>query len=252
MSAATSEESLQAIMQALKLQGEAISALLARQSASATTSEALVPPTQQVVSHNLTFEFFDPSEEDFLQYIERLENFMSLRGVTNAENTKKNILLGCLRREQYKQLAALTAPEKPSDKTYVDLIKILEKRFDPITYIHTERHKFLSRTQGKTESLTSYIQALKIIAQKCKWTCPSNECNQTIDSIFQAQFIRGIRDNFIREKILSMQPNATLEETLQNALAIEAAHKQNVEDYSSVEQHHDNVHKVTSTHSYNH
>lgn len=236
-----SDEVIAQLLTSLKSQGEAIQHILNRlpatpTGASVTQGTAQVPA---VVSHNITLEPFDPDEEDFSSYKERLENFLSMRGIgadtndNDTENSKRSVLLGCLKRLQFQQLAALTAPEKPSDKSYKELVELLEKRFDPITNVHTERHKFLSRVQGKTESLTTYISALKVIAQKCNWTCPKNECKTSINSIFQAQFIRGVRDNHIREKILVLPPDTTLEKTLETALALEAAHKQNVEDYIS-------------------
>lgn len=265
-------EVLKTLMESLKTQGEALATILERlpslssgapmQPAVSTASGNSQLAT--VVSHNIALEHFDPDEEDFSSYKERLENFLAMRGIgastgtldeaTKAENerSKRSVLLGCLKRTQFKQLAALTAPEKPSEKSYDELVNILEKRFDPITYVHTERHKFLSRVQGKTESLTSYISALKIIGQKCNWVCPKDGCKSQIDSIFQAQFIRGVRDNHIREKILVMQPDTTLEKTLETALALEAAHKQNVEEYvTESSSNTQSVHKVNQTEAKN-
>uniref|UniRef100_A0A8D8Y144 CCHC-type domain-containing protein n=1 Tax=Cacopsylla melanoneura TaxID=428564 RepID=A0A8D8Y144_9HEMI len=221
------------ILNALKVQGEAIQVLL--QSKADSSNSTGIQVQKSVVSHNIQFEAFDPDEEDFSTYKERLENFQCLRGIREDESTKRNLLLGCLKRDVYKQLTALTAPMKPSEKTYQELVKILEQRFDSMTSVHTERHKFLSRIQGRSENLTTYIQDLKNIALKCQWVCPSENCKQNIDDIFQAQFIRGIRENFIREKIL-MADNTTLQQTLQLALSIESAHKQTLESYNTSEQ----------------
>ncbi|KAF5277540.1 hypothetical protein FQR65_LT15966 [Abscondita terminalis] len=73
-------------------------------------------------------EQFDPEEEDFSSYKERLDNFLSMRGIgsTDADDaTKRSILLGCLKRTQFQQLAAMTAPDKPSEKSYLELVFIL-------------------------------------------------------------------------------------------------------------------------------
>ncbi|KAI5721049.1 hypothetical protein M8J77_015290 [Diaphorina citri] len=248
----SSSEETAAILKQLKIQGEVLQAILKNQATAASTkanTESTSPGA--IVSHNITLEAFDPDEEDFSSYKERLENFFTMRGMTGQsqehDSAKRSVLLGCLKRDQFKQLSALTVPHKPSEKSYNELVEILEKRFDPISNVHTERHRFLSRVQTKSESLTSYISALKMIGQKCQWVCHVDNCKAQIDSIFQAQFIRGIRDNYIREKILVMKTETSLEKTLETALALEAAHKQNVEEYTSdaAPTQSTNVHKVS-------
>ncbi|KAI5755002.1 hypothetical protein M8J77_013263 [Diaphorina citri] len=248
----SSSEETAAILKQLKIQGEVLQAILKNQATAASTkanTESTSPGA--IVSHNITLEAFDPDEEDFSSYKERLENFFTMRGMTGQsqehDSAKRSVLLGCLKRDQFKQLSALTVPHKPSEKSYNELVEILEKRFDPISNVHTERHRFLSRVQTKSESLTSYISALKMIGQKCQWVCHVENCKAQIDSIFQAQFIRGIRDHYIREKILVMKTETSLEKTLETALALEAAHKQNLEEYTSdaAPTQSTNVHKVS-------
>lgn len=109
----------------------------------------------------------------------------------------------------------------------------MKKRHDAKINLLTERHKFLSRIQKSGEPLSEYISNLKLLAQKCKWVCPSDACKTSIDAIFQAQFIRGLRDTNIREKLLQKKSDTKLEETLDAGLALEAAHKQNTEAFST-------------------
>ncbi|KAF5282057.1 hypothetical protein FQA39_LY00581 [Lamprigera yunnana] len=72
---------------------------------------------------------FDPDEKDFSSYKERLDNFWTMREIADTTQEDKiaeqSILLGCLRRTQFKQLAAHTIPPKPSEKTYEELLQIL-------------------------------------------------------------------------------------------------------------------------------
>ena len=60
---------------------------------------------------------------------------------------------------------------KITDIPYSKLIEILKKRYDEKFNIQTELHRFFSRTQGKDETLSDYMSALKLISQKCKWIC---------------------------------------------------------------------------------
>uniref|UniRef100_A0A8D8LHC2 Retrotransposon gag domain-containing protein n=1 Tax=Cacopsylla melanoneura TaxID=428564 RepID=A0A8D8LHC2_9HEMI len=238
----TSATEWAAVLEALRVQGEAIQLLLQRTTASNSSNDA---NSRAIVSHNITIEMFDPEEEDFSSYLERLENFFTLRD-TQDDSAKRCVLLGCLQREQFKQLSALTAPAKPFEKTFTQLIVILQKSFNPITSIHTERHRFLSRVQGKAETLASYISELKVMGQKCQWVCPDAACQKPFDSIFQAQFIRGIRENYIRENLLLLPTETSLEKILETGLALEAAHKQNVEEYTDESSGDLYIHKVSN------
>ncbi|KAF2881405.1 hypothetical protein ILUMI_24779 [Ignelater luminosus] len=229
---------METILQALQQQGAALQLLIPQ-----NQQPAIQAPTisQTMMSHNITFESFNPDEESFSAYKERLENFFTLRQLKDnapgVAEVKRDVLLNCLKSKQYQLLSSLTAPDKPGEKSYDQLVDILQKQFTPVINVHTERHKFLSRIQKSSENLSTYIADLKVIAQKCEWICPDDTCKKQIDSIFQAQFIRGIRDVYIREKILQMEPSTTLQKTLDVALTIEVARKQNLEEYSKDANH---------------
>lgn len=227
---------MEAILNALQQQGAALQLLIQNQQhqVNPVNQPAI---TQTLMTHNITFEYFNPDEETFSAYKDRLENFFTLRQLKfdtpEILEVKRDVLLNCLKSKHYQLLSSLTTPLKPSEKSYLELVHLLEKQFTPVTNVHTERHKFLSKVQQATENLSNYIADLKVISQRCVWICPDNNCRKSIDSIFQAQFIRGIRDVHIREKILQMEPSTTLEKTLEVALSLEAARKQNLEEYSN-------------------
>lgn len=234
-----------AVLQALQRQGEALQHLLnQQQNNAANTGRAADQLHTSTVSQNITFDKFDPKEEEFSEYLERFENYVRLRGLTlpedaTEENTRKvnedkrNILLVCLQRLEFAELKADSPDHKPTNLSYDDLISKLKKRYDKTTNVQTERHKFLSRVQNKAEALADYISALKQIAQRCSWTCPNDNCGREYTAVFQAQFIRGIRESFIREKLLQLEAGTDLAKTLEVAQSLEAAHKQSTEEFSS-------------------
>lgn len=188
-----------------------------------------------LLTHSITFEAFNEEAESFTTYRERLENFFTLRQLTGSSTevalAKVQILINCLGSKYYQLISSLTAPQKPNEKTYSELILLLEKHLSPPSNVHTERHKFLSRTQHTDESIAAYVAALKLLLHTCKWICPNENCKQPILAILQAQFIRGLKDVDIREKILQQEETVNFDKTLEIALAIEAAKKQNREDY---------------------
>ncbi|KAF2889989.1 hypothetical protein ILUMI_16184, partial [Ignelater luminosus] len=205
---------METILQALQQQGTALQLLIQQ-----NQHPAIQVPTisQTMMFHNITFESFNPDEESFSAYKERLENFFTLHQLKDntlgVAEAKRDVLLNCLKSKQYQLLSSLTAPDKPGEKIYDQLVDILQKQFTPVINVHTERHKFLYRIPQSSENSSTYIADLKVIAQK-------------------SQFIRGIRDVYIREKILQIEPSTTLQKTLDVALTMEAARKQNLEEYS--------------------
>lgn len=188
---------LEAILKALQLQGNAITQLLQQQKEPASESKCSHPSTS---TQHISFDKFDPKEEDFSEYLERFKNYATLRGLALSDNVtpdqtekimkdKKSILLACLQRTEFTELKADSLDHKPSELTFDEVVTRLQKRYDKTINVHTERHKFLSRVQNKAESLTEYISALKLIAQRCLWYCLADECKTENTAIFQAQFI---------------------------------------------------------------
>lgn len=93
--------------------------------------------------------------------------------------------------------------------------------------VHTERHKFLSKTQGTEETIAQYIAELQKISRTSDWTCQNEICKTPISLIIQAQSIRGLWDVEIREQILQQGDDINFEKAIEIALSVEAAKKQN-------------------------
>lgn len=227
-----STETTNAILAALQKQGEALSLLIKNINVKPSNPAGQNAVNHTLMSHSVTFEIYN-QDEDFALYRERLENFFRLRQLTadteEVRAAKQQILLNCIGSSTYKLLSSLCAPKKPNELSYEEIIQSLEKQLCPTVNVFTERHKFLSRIQQKGETITAYIAALKLIAQKCNWECST--CKQQVNAIFTAQFIRGLNDAYIREKILQMEETTDVNKILELALNIEAAKKENTEEY---------------------
>ena len=211
---------------------------------------------KEALKHQIiNFETFDETQENFDTYCQRLENFFNLKGIsgnnTDINEAKVMVLINCLGSKYYKLLSTLTSPDLPTTKTYPELITLLKNHLAPKNNILTEQHKFFTRKQNQYESISSYIAALKELAKTCdfKTHCNTPDCNKfTMNLLLRAQFIRGLLDNDIREKILQ-EADITLDKALQMALAIEASKIQNREIYNN-SNFSDNVNKVDSRYKF--
>jgi hypothetical protein len=108
---------------------------------------------------------YDESHETFNQYLQRLENYLNLRGIVGETaaigKQKVQIFINCLPAATYAVLTSLTAPEKPYTKTFADLTKLLKDHLCPQSSIFAAQHKFLFRVQHEGESISNFIADLR-------------------------------------------------------------------------------------------
>lgn len=88
-----------------------------------------------------SLEPFDESQEKFSTYVQRLQNFLNLKGLTGNDNVtrekKVQVLINCcLSTKHYQLLASLTAPELPSSQSFDYLIELLTQHLSPTPNVH--------------------------------------------------------------------------------------------------------------------
>lgn len=179
---------------------------------------------QQVTSNHLTllsnFEAFDPAKEKFVQYHSRFENYLQLKKVFDDKAVCAQLLLNCIGPSSYELLCSLAAPKNVSDLTYKELTTLLQNHY-PKSNELSEQHKFLSRIQSPTESISDYVAALRKFISTCGFACSS--CNASVADLFlRAQFIRGIKDSSIRAELLQIK-DLTFPQAAEKALALEVS-----------------------------
>ena len=84
---------------------------------------------------------YKPDSEDWSKYVERLENFLVANNITSAEK-KRVMFLAVIGPSAYRILQSLVAPEKPNEKSYTDLKKLLSDHYCPKPSEIIQRSKF--------------------------------------------------------------------------------------------------------------
>ena len=73
---------------------------------------------------------FQPSVEDWTQYVERLEFFFAANGITTVEK-KRATLLVVVGPTTYKLLRSMVASNKPGEVAFNEIVKVLSDHYSP-------------------------------------------------------------------------------------------------------------------------
>ena len=92
----------------------------------------------------------DPEQEEWGSYIEHLEFFFTANDTKDAEK-KKAKLLSSSGSKTYKLFCGLTAPAKPGDNTFAELVKLMKNHLSPKPNPIAERFRF-NTCDRQTES----------------------------------------------------------------------------------------------------
>lgn len=194
---------------------------------------------QQALQNNertvsgITLQPYDENNESFSSYLQRLQNYITLKGVTSA-TVKVQIFLNCIGPKYYQVLKNITAPDSPESKSYDDLVKLLKNHIAPEPGEVAQQHKFCLRQQHECESIANYVAGLKEIGGKCNFIC--NNCkHSTFETHLRVQFIRGLRNSEIKERLLQESSSTKFDDLIKIAMAIETSKAETKEMGSDVQ-----------------
>ena len=83
-----------------------------------------------------------------------------------AEEKQKAILLSGCGVATYR---LITAPDKPTDKSFADLVKLIGDHYSPIPSVIVERFRFNTRIRQPGESVTTFIAELRHLTRYCEF-----------------------------------------------------------------------------------
>lgn len=164
---------------------------------------------------------FQEGEETFEHYTERLEQYFEANDIGNTEEADKSkrraILLTVCGSKIYNLISDLLAPVKPKDKKFEELVKLVKDHFNPTPSEIVQRLKFNSRTRQIGESVSSYVAALRHLAEHCNF-------GVTLETALRDRLVCGINDEKIQSKLLAQQ-ELTFKSAYDIAVSTEATTK---------------------------
>ena len=174
---------------------------------------------------------------DWTSYVERLEHFFACNDI-REEAKKRSTFLSVIGPGAYKLLRSLVSPDKPGDKEFNALVETLEKYYNPAPSEIVQRHKFHTRSREATESVSTYVSELRIIAENCNF-------GTTLDLMLRDRLVCGINDDAIQRRLLA-ESGLTFARALEIAQAMEAASRNMSElQRTSTRSGNDDIHRIT-------
>ena len=84
--------------------------------------------------------------------------------------------------ETYQLIRSLVAPEKPKEKTFDQLVELVQEHHQPTPSAIVQRYKFNSRAQKAEESIATFVAELRCLAEHCKF-------GQTLDEMLRDRLV---------------------------------------------------------------
>ena len=151
---------------------------------------------------------FNSQREDWTSYIERLKEYFVANEITAAAK-QKAVLLSVVGAETYQLMRNLTAPHKSTDKTFNQLVSLMQEHQHPRSSVILQRFKFGSRKQKSGESTANFVSDPRRLSEHCNF-------GDTLEDMLRDRIICGITNGRLQRRLL-IESDLTLKRTLHGA-----------------------------------
>ena len=112
---------------------------------------------------------FRPGIDSVEDYKERFQLYCVANDILTDEDKGKAVFLTCVGVTTYNLLKNLVRPQKPQDLSLDELLKALQKHYQPRIVVIAERYRFYKRQQREGESIAVYQSELHRLAKDCQF-----------------------------------------------------------------------------------
>ena len=139
---------------------------------------------------------FNHATSEFYIFKNKLKNFFSINRVTNDEELKRAFFLNALTENTYKLLESLCIPSKPENKSFSDLIKLLEDHLTPVRSYFAAKIAFYGARQMDAESIADWMVRLQSLATPCGFDAVN------LKAALRDIFVVGMKPGPIKDRLL--------------------------------------------------
>ena len=111
---------------------------------------------------------FEGVREDWTSYTERLQQYFTANEVTDA-GKQRAILLSVCGAPIYQLIRNLVAPQKPTEKSFAEIVKLMSDHYQPKPSPIVQRFLFNTRSRKQGESVATFVAELKKLSEHCDY-----------------------------------------------------------------------------------
>ena len=138
---------------------------------------------------------FDGDRETWKSYTERLTQYFAANDVESADK-QRAILLSVCGPTTYQLIRNILAPVKPTDKSFSDLVELVERHRNPKPSVIVRRYNFNTRMKQPGESIADYTAELRKIAEHCSF-------GESLEDMLRDRLVCGISDPQLQRRLLA-------------------------------------------------
>ena len=129
-----------------------------------------------------------------MSYTERMQQYFVANAV--EEDRQRAMLLSTCGPPTYQLMKDLVAPEKPTQKTFKELVELVEAHKNQQPSIIVRRFHFHSRAQSETETIPQYVAILRRLSKHCNF-------GDTLGDMLRDRLVCGLRDTGLQRRLLA-------------------------------------------------
>ncbi|XP_063829223.1 uncharacterized protein LOC135078624 [Ostrinia nubilalis] len=139
---------------------------------------------------------FNLNTDTWSSYIKRIKAFFTVNNI--KVNVQTSYLITLVGNETYDLMTVLCSPDEPENKTFDELVDIVEKHINPKASDMAERMKLRACLQNQSETVNEYLLRLKKLAMTCKF-----KGQESLEENLREQFTYGLWNEKYRQRLLT-------------------------------------------------
>ena len=154
------------------------------------------------------------------------ENFCRMNGILNEPvneageyfpilNLKRMLFIQYIGHRAYEEIRRASLPQNPAEKSINFMVGVVRQAFEPQGLVEANRMRFATLVQRDGQSAQSFVNALQVAADACDF-------GTAYSMTLKSRLLAGIRDDRIRETLLSQSLNQDYEATKTLFLQLDA------------------------------
>ncbi|XP_057202332.1 uncharacterized protein K02A2.6 [Triplophysa rosa] len=152
-------------------------------------------------------------------YCERIEQYFAANDID--VNKRVSVLLSAIGGKAYALLRSLTAPVKPAELSFDNIVKVMQEHLAPKPLLIAERFRFHKRNQNEGESIAAYVAELKKLSEHCQF-------GDGLNDALRDRLVCGIVNESTQKRLLT-EADLTFKCAVEIAVAMETAARDAVE-----------------------